>query len=150
MVLHSNLQTLVLPIGAKYDAAVTSGSCYYCSGTYSPGDSSHDAARYNMGGSWQMPTSGDVQELLDNCNYTYGSYYCTFTSKINGEKLLVYTSGCYDLNVSKVQASGAYMQTSSGSGNNTAWYLSCGSSGRGVYNDGYRYYSRPVYGVYKG
>ena len=136
--------------GAQYYAAITSGSCYYCSGTYSPGDSSHDAARYNMGGSWQMPTSSDVQELLDNCDYRYGSNYCTFTSKINGEKLYIDTSGCFTPSMSKVQTSGAYLWTSTGNGSNKAYFLSCGNSGSGVYGDGNRDYGRPVYGVYKG
>ena len=35
------------------------------------GDSSRDAARANWGGSWRMPTMAELQELRDNCTWTW-------------------------------------------------------------------------------
>ena len=35
------------------------------------GNSSRDAARANWGGSWRMPTKAELQELIDNCTWTW-------------------------------------------------------------------------------
>ena len=35
------------------------------------GDSSRDAARAHWGGSWRMPTKAELQELKDNCTWTW-------------------------------------------------------------------------------
>lgn len=32
---------------------------------------SHDAARANLGGNWRMPTLGEIEELTDNCTWTW-------------------------------------------------------------------------------
>ena len=38
------------------------------------GNSTCDAARYNWGGKWRLPTKDECQELLDNCTWTWGKY----------------------------------------------------------------------------
>ena len=44
--------------------------------------SSHDAARANWGGSWRMPTSGQMEELVDHCEWEW-----TQVNGVNGYKL---------------------------------------------------------------
>ena len=60
-------------------------------------DIEHDAARVNMGESWQMPTDDQFQELYDNCTLErktiHGVNGCLFTSKINGNSLFFACSG---------------------------------------------------------
>jgi hypothetical protein len=53
-----------------------------------PLDNEHDAARANMGGRWNMPTSSQIEELINNTNNTYaeidGWEGWLFESKTNG------------------------------------------------------------------
>ena len=46
------------------------------------GNSQYDAATANWGGSWRMPTSAEIQELLDNCTWTW-----TTQNGVNGYNL---------------------------------------------------------------
>ena len=63
------------------------------------GDAQYDAARYNWGGGWRMPTKTEMQELLDNCNWTEtkqnGVDGYKLTSKINGKSIFFPHSGYY-------------------------------------------------------
>ncbi len=63
------------------------------------GNAQYDVARYNWGGSWRMPTKDEMQELLDNCNWTEskqnGVDGYNLTSKINGKSLFFPLSGYY-------------------------------------------------------
>ena len=63
------------------------------------GDAQYDAARYNWGGGWRMPTKSEMQELLDNCNWTEtkqnGVDGYKLTSKINGKSIFFPLSGYY-------------------------------------------------------
>lgn len=43
---------------------------------------SHDAATANWGGSWRMPTADEIQELLDECTWTW-----TTQNGVNGYKV---------------------------------------------------------------
>ena len=60
-------------------------------------NSGYDAARENMGEPWRMPTNVEIQELSDNCNYTWtthnGVYGMLFTSRINGNSVFFPASG---------------------------------------------------------
>lgn len=54
-------------------------------------DKCDDAARYNMGGSWRIPTLSEYEELLNNCSWSYITRngvegYRAF-SKINGNSI---------------------------------------------------------------
>jgi uncharacterized repeat protein (TIGR02543 family) len=54
-------------------------------------DKCDDAARYNMGGSWRMPTLSEYEELVNNCSWSYTTHngvegYRAF-SKINGNSI---------------------------------------------------------------
>ena len=68
-----------------------------------------DAARVNWGGEWRMPTSGQVQELIDNTTSAWTNNYnntgvsgMTFTSKTNGNTMFVPAAGTKDAGVSGV------------------------------------------------
>ena len=54
-------------------------------------DKCDDAARYNMGGSWRMPTLSEYEELVNNCSWSYITRngvegYRAF-SRINGNSI---------------------------------------------------------------
>ena len=54
-------------------------------------DKCDDAARYNMGGSWRIPTLSEYEELVDNCSWSYTTHngvegYRAF-SRINGNSI---------------------------------------------------------------
>ncbi len=55
-------------------------------------DKRDDAARYNMGGKWRMPTMNEFQELVDNCTFSYTTFngvdVITAFSKINGKSII--------------------------------------------------------------
>lgn len=62
-------------------------------------DLEDDIARVNMGGKWQMPTLEQVQELTENTTFILNDQedennkkYCTITSNINNEFIVLYVS----------------------------------------------------------
>lgn len=62
------------------------------------GDPAHDAARYNWGGWWRLPTEAEWQELLDNCTWTWtkqgGHKGYMVTSRKNGASIFLPAAGC--------------------------------------------------------
>ena len=58
---------------------------------------SDDAARYNWGGNWRMPTKEELLELFDKCTYTWttqdGVNGYLFTSKANGKTIFLPAAG---------------------------------------------------------
>lgn len=60
-------------------------------------DLEDDAAHFNMGGDWRMPTKEDFEELLNNTDYKYttinGINGCIFISKNNSNKLFFPATG---------------------------------------------------------
>ena len=61
------------------------------------GDSSRDAATANWGGSWRMPTNSELEELKNNCTWTWttqnGHKGYKVTSKINGQSIFLPAAG---------------------------------------------------------
>ena len=59
--------------------------------------SSHDAATANWGGSWRMPTGIEMQELIDNCTWTWitqnGVNGYKVTSKVNNNYIFLPAAG---------------------------------------------------------
>lgn len=57
-----------------------------------------DAATYNWGNLWRMPTKDECQELVDNCSWQWvtinGCYGCKITSNKNGNSLFFPAAGC--------------------------------------------------------
>ncbi|MBO5951988.1 MAG: hypothetical protein J6Q08_04640, partial [Bacteroidaceae bacterium] len=56
-------------------------------------DKCDDAARYNMGGNWRMPTVEEFKELIQNATFTYTTYKgvdgVRIFSKINGNSIFL-------------------------------------------------------------
>ena len=54
-------------------------------------DLPHDAARFNMGKPWRMPSTIEFQELIDNCTFTtvtvHGVTCWKITSNVNGKSI---------------------------------------------------------------
>ena len=80
-------------------------------------DIEHDAARFNMGEPWQMPTKEQFQELVDNCTREWccenGHMGSRFTSKINGKSVFFPAAGYgYGTSVNSVGSRGCYWSSS--------------------------------------
>ena len=62
-----------------------------------PTNTTYDAARHNMGAPWRMPTVGEYQELVSNCDSEWtdedGVAGRRFTSRINGNSIFFPASG---------------------------------------------------------
>lgn len=85
-------------------------------------DIEHDAARFNMGEPWQMPTKEQFQELVDNCTREWccenGHMGSRFTSKINGKSVFFPAAGYgYGTSVGNVGSRGYYWSSSWSSAN---------------------------------
>lgn len=64
------------------------------------GQYQYDAARFNCGGSWRIPTEKEIEELRDYCNYKWTSYKgvkgALFISRKNGRVLFFPAAGSHD------------------------------------------------------
>ena len=114
------------------------------------GDAQYDAATFNWSGDWRMPTRTEMQELIDNCSWTWttqnGVNGCKVTSKLNSNYIFLPAAG-YRNGASLTNAghSGHYW-SSSPSGNYSAYHLYFNSTSHSVKsNNRYNGYSiRPV------
>ena len=75
-----------------------------------------DAAHETLGGTWRMPTRQEINELVDNCTFTWLSVDQTYsicamkaTSNVNGKSIIIPMSGCYS-----PSSTGYYATNSSG------------------------------------
>ena len=80
-------------------------------------DIEHDAARFNMGEPWKMPTKEQFQELVDNCTREWccenGHMGSRFTSKINGKSVFFPAAGYgYGTSITDVGSLGYYWSSS--------------------------------------
>ena len=79
-------------------------------------ESTDDAATFNMGTGWRMPTEAEYQELIDACNQTWDSTnkWCIFTLKTDETKQLVFpaSGNCRMGNVGSQGSSGAFWSSS--------------------------------------
>lgn len=61
------------------------------------GNRQYDAARANWGGSWRLPTKAEMEELVDQCTWTWttqgGNKGCKVTSKKNGQSIFLPAAG---------------------------------------------------------
>lgn len=59
---------------------------------------SDDAANANWGGDWRMPTNEEIDELVDNCTWTWisqnGVNGYKVSSKVNGNSIFLPAAGC--------------------------------------------------------
>ena len=96
-------------------------------------ESADDAASQIMGGDWRMPTSYEIQELLDNTTNEWVDNYNgsgvngkKFTSKTNGNSIFIPASGYRSGSLFYHQGSFGYIWSSSlyTAYPHLAWYLS--------------------------
>ena len=73
---------------------------------------SDDAANYNWGGAWRMPTMLEWSELIDNCSWTWADYGHVVTGP-NGNSIFLPAAGCrYDSSLLSVGSYGDYWSSS--------------------------------------
>ena len=114
-----------------------------------------DAAHVNLGGDWRMPTKAELEELRNNCTFTWTADYNgtvvkgrILTSKINGNSIFLPVAGvCNKSSVRGVGSYGGCWSASWGSLSN-AWILYFSSGNHDLYNND-MCYGRSVRGVFK-
>ncbi len=119
-------------------------------------DPEDDAASVNMGGSWRMPTIEELQELIDECTWTWTTNYNgtgvsgrIVTSKINGNSIFLPAAGCRGSSgLDDAGSSGYYWSRSlSTYDSGSAYYLGFDSD-YVHWGSGYRCYGLSVRGVF--
>ena len=116
-------------------------------------ESSDDAATFNMGTGWRMPTEAEYTELINACNQTWDSTnkWRIFTLKTDSTKIVVFPASGYGYNGSvNYRGSDGYFCSSSLSGLFPDYGLNLGvSSSDGFMSiSGYRCYGFCVRGVW--
>ena len=117
-----------------------------------PVNNTYDMARHNMGAPCRLPTSGEFQELYNNCDSEWtdedGVTGRRFTSRINGNSIFFPASGNYNgTSLNNRGSNGLYWSSTWGS-EAYARYLGFGSTGVSPqYYNGYRRYGFTVRAV---
>jgi conserved domain protein len=114
-------------------------------------DPEDDVAHVKWGGSWRMPTSGEIYELVNNCFWTWttqnGVKGYVVTSKSNGNSIFLPAAGGRWYENVYISGSGGYYWSASlgESCSSNAYYLDFYSGHRRLYNLRYDGFSvRPV------
>jgi len=112
------------------------------------GNSQYDAARANWGGSWRMPTKAEMDELVNNCDWTLttqgGHNGYRVTSKTNGNSIFLPAAGWRNGSSLYGESKGTYWySTPYESDTQSAYGLYFSSGGRDVLCY-YRSYGRSV------
>ena len=116
------------------------------------GNPSRDVARPNWGGDWRMPTESELQELIDNCTWTWtiqnGHKGHKVTSKKNGMSIFLPAAGLRNADTLFKEGEAGYYWSSTSDEKylDGANSLYCGK-GRQSLNWGQRFYGlsvRPV------
>lgn len=115
------------------------------------GNAQYDAARANWGGTWRMPTKAEMEELRDNCTWTWTSLNVVKGCKVtgpNGNSIFLPAVGrCYGSSRGLVDELGYYWSsTPNERSTNGAYGLYFNSGSHDVYRDdrGYGHTVRPV------
>lgn len=114
-----------------------------------------DAANIYMGGDWHMPTSEQIQELIDNTTrefeiFNNGISYMTFTSKNDITKsIIISTAGCALDDSVDYSGNYGYIWSSMLNTSFVAYgqYLYFDLGGAKLYSSGIRWYGMQVRGV---
>ena len=112
---------------------------------------SDDAANYNWGGAWRMPTKEEQDELRNNCSWEWTTQNGVYGRKVTGPNgnstFLPAAGGHYDSSLRGAGSYGRYWSSSLDTyGPLLAYYLDFGSD-YVDWSNGYRYYGysvRPV------
>lgn len=106
--------------------------------SFTPGDSTYDAAAAVLGGTWCMPTSTQFNELLSNCTWTWGAVGSvngyTVTGP-NGNYIFLPASGSYNGTSLSDSGTGGYYWSTTYNGSSSAYCLYFGSSSKVVSYD---------------
>ncbi|MBO5181813.1 MAG: hypothetical protein J6B92_08000 [Paraprevotella sp.] len=105
-------------------------------------DPEDDVVHVKWGGSWRMPTASEINELLNNCSWTWtvqnGVNGYVVTSESNGNSIFLPAAGwCWDGNVGGSGSGGNYWSASldeSNSYSSSAYGLYFGNGYRDLYN----------------
>ena len=99
------------------------------------GDSDYDTATANWGGSWRMPTSEEMQELVDDCSWEWATNGYLVTGQ-NGNSIFIIAAGVYDgSSLSSAGSSGYYWSSTPYESNTSnAYGLNFNSGYYEVYN----------------
>ena len=133
------------------DQITTSGKVYKTNEIL---DLADDAAHVNMGGAWRMPTSYELQELINNTTYDVatinGVKGMLFTSNINNKRLFIPFAGYWYNGGFAGAGSYAYVWSSQvhPSGVNYTYRVICNSSGNAYINNNSRSNAFSVRGVF--
>ena len=140
-------------VKSKYNASTYH---YYKNSSYVDVDydirgSEYDVAHVKWGGSWMMPSSTQMNELIDNCTSEWttvnGVYGQKFTSKINGNSIFLPAVGYCESGVSSIGNYGYYWSCSSKAPDSSGAYSLGIKNNSTTMDHYYRYYGfavRPV------
>ena len=114
------------------------------------GNSKYDVATANWGGNWRMPTKAELEELKNNCTWTYtiqnGAYGFKIKSKTNSNSIFLPVGGPI---VDGCNGGTYWSSTPYEYGNLEAFYLNFVNHNPDIYSH-YRYIGRPVRPVFGG
>ena len=113
------------------------------------GGTSRDVAHVSWGGSWCLPTAEELQELKDNCEWTWttlnGKAGYKVVSKKNGNSIFLPAAGYRDgTSLNNAGSYGYYWSSAPLSSNTYDAYSLYFNSGRHLVFDYNRYYGRSV------
>ena len=112
------------------------------------GNAQYDAATANWGGNWRMPKSTELEELIDNCTWTWTTYNGVNGYNVegpNGNSIFLPAAGVRIISLNSAGSYGGYWSSAPLDGNydNNAYYLGFDSDNQYMSNF-YRYYGRSV------
>ena len=115
-------------------------------------EAADDAAIANLGSPWRMPTKDEIQELIDNCTWTWttqaGVKGYEVKSKKNGNSIFLPAAGCRDRSILNYAGSqGFYWSSSLSTRYSDCARRLCLTSDDYDWGQSYRYYGftvRPV------
>ena len=114
------------------------------------GNSKYDVATANWGGNWRMPTKAELEELKNNCTWTFtiqnGAYGFKIKSKTNSNSIFLPVGGPI---VDGCDGGTYWSSTPYEYGNLEAFYLTSVNHNPDIYSH-YRYIGRPVRPVFGG
>ncbi len=117
------------------------------------GIAAYDAARANWGGTWRMPTSAEINELLNKCTWTFttqGGYNGYKVTGPNGNSIFLPAAGyCDESSLDNAGSGGGYWSSTPHKSYTTASSVLYFDSGEHFRNDTDRYYGRSVRSVTK-
>ena len=100
-----------------------------------------DAATMHWGSVWRMPTKDEIQELIDNCTWTWttqgGHEGYRVTSKKNGNSIFLSAAGYYDTQLNVADRWGCYWFSSPYESEDS--HAFCLNFGRGGYDADWNY-----------